>query len=49
MTVEQVDAVLHGLCNPVLPDHGLEAPDVSDSDSQSCNSNLDDVFHIKET
>ena len=30
------------------PDEHLEAPDVSDSDSESCNSDLDDVFHIKE-
>ena len=44
----QPESLLHGLCNPVSPDEHLEAPDVSDSDSQSCNSGLDDLFHIKE-
>ena len=41
--------ILKGLGDPLLPDdQHSEAPEISDSESESCNSDVDDVFHLKE-
>ena len=40
---------LKGLGDPLLPDdQHSEAPEISDSESESCHSDIDDVFHLKE-